>query len=92
MSASRPPEVLTPGVVLVLGILLMVAAVESRLGLGLAGLLLIAHGYRAWVADSDGPLDDGETLLREVGEGGEPDRPVRLSDLEQSGEEAAEKD
>ena len=40
MSASRPPEVLTPGVVLVLGILLMVAAVESRLGLGLAGLLL----------------------------------------------------
>jgi hypothetical protein len=53
--------------------------------------LLIVRGYIGWVADSGGPLDDGETLLMEVGEEGEPDRPVRIRDLNRPEEETTDK-
>lgn len=88
--ASDPIQ-LTPGLLLMGGALCLFAAVEPRLGLALIGVLLIVRGYIGWVADSGGPLDDGETLLMEVGEEGEPDRPVRIRDLNRPEEETTDK-
>ncbi|MCH2101792.1 MAG: hypothetical protein MK209_07705 [Planctomycetes bacterium] len=60
--------------------------------LALAGSYLIFRGYAWWVESGTGPLDDGEVRLMKVGEEGEPDRPVRISDMSQSEADPSERD
>lgn len=80
------------GTCLIAGICLLLAIPAPDAALGLGGIYLIFRGYQWWTESSDGPLDDGEIRLMQVGEDGEPDRPIRISDLSQPEPEAAEKD
>ena len=80
------------GMWVLFGICIVLTLVSIEAAIVIFAVHSISYGYRLCVRDSTGPLDDGEIRLMRAGEGGEPDRPVRISDLNQSEPEATEKD
>lgn len=92
MSQAAPQPRFGAGTVLFTGICLLLAIPVPDIAFGLLGSYFVFRGYSWWVESTPGPLDDGEIRLMEVGKDGEPDRPVRISDLNQPDPEATEKD